>query len=82
MQAMQRRAAAAEHLLRKAELQVRSAELRAQSAESELFQLRKHYAVSLSCLLKGCVLLCSSTAETHMAFAFRLLRWLMGSCDT
>ena len=43
---MQRRTAAAEHLLKKAELRVRSAELRAQSAESELLQLRKLHAVS------------------------------------
>lgn len=48
---MQRRAAAAEHLLRKAELRVRSAELRAQSAESELIQLRRHHAVSPSVFL-------------------------------
>ena len=46
MQVMQRRTAAAEHLLRKAELRVRSAELRAQSAESELVQLRRLHAVS------------------------------------
>ncbi len=46
MQMMQRRTAAAEHALKKAELRVRSAELRAQSAESELAQLRKAHAVS------------------------------------
>jgi hypothetical protein len=46
MQMMQRRTAAAEHSLKKAELRVRSAELRAQSAESELAQLRKAHAVS------------------------------------
>ena len=46
MQMMQRRTAAAEHSLKKAELRVRSAELRAQSAESELAQLRKVHAVS------------------------------------
>ena len=45
-QMMQRRTAAAEHALKKAELRVRSAELRAQSAESELAQLRKVHAVS------------------------------------
>ena len=46
MQMMQRRTAAAEHALKKAELRVRSVELRAQSAESELAQLRKAHAVS------------------------------------
>ena len=62
MQTMQRRAAAAEHLLKKAELGVRSAELRAQSAESELIQLRRHYSVSFFCLQQWHVL-CSPQGQ-------------------
>lgn len=47
MQAMQRRTAAAEHALKKAELRVRGAELRADSAEAELAHLRKQHTVRL-----------------------------------
>ena len=45
---MQRRVAAAEHALKKAELRLRGAELRAESAEAELSQLRKQHAVGFS----------------------------------
>lgn len=45
---MQRRVAAAEHALKKAELWLRGAELRAESAEAELSHLRKQHAVGSS----------------------------------
>ena len=43
---MQRRVAAAEHALKKAELRLRAAELRAESAEAEVAHLRKQHSVS------------------------------------
>ena len=73
---MQRRVAAAEHALKKAELRVRGAELRAESAEAELSHLRKHHAVGSSSMLFSAILevmvntarklrLCASQSSWH-----------------
>lgn len=88
MQAMQRRATTAEHLLRKAELRVRSAELRAQSAESELIQLRRHHAVSLSVYLASNIDMAPAVPDsnTRLFMSIQLARmkfvsmplWMLG----
>lgn len=91
---MQRRAVAAEHALKKAELHVRSAELRAQSAESELIQLRKHYTVRAHFSCKLCCAASYSSSnlpgEAHMhalhegcdIFHHPLTSALQASCST